>query len=282
MGSDSAVGPSRLCEFENLAVHFGGVSALSGATGEIYEDEVVAIVGPNGAGKTTFLNVVSGFVVPTAGRLEFMGESLLDRSAHERSALGIARSFQTPSLLEEGTALDNLVCGAHTRLPYEPHSQLTRRRRTSAAESSVYQAAHQLLVDFALSQYANAVVSLLPFGIRKLVDVLRAVIQDPALLLLDEPTAGMTGAERGRVQEIIARVRARSIAVAVVEHHMGVVESVADRVLEFRTGLVAGSGPLASYVESAGRPSQPRIDGDQAVSEDRDSDPPSGASSLRS
>ena len=237
---------------QDVGVRFGGLTALSAIDIELVADELVAIVGPNGAGKTTVLNAISGLIRPnTSGRIELLGEDVSHLAAADVAARGVGRSFQDPALIEHYTVLENVLCGAHLGLRYRMVDQVVRRRRVVAAEREARLRAMALL-DFAgLADHAGIEAGSLAYGARKLVDIVRALMGNPALLLLDEPSSGLDSAERDALKHILLELRRQSdVTVFVVEHHMDLVRAVATRVVGLQAGEVLMTGTPSEVLDS--------------------------------
>ncbi len=234
-----------------IEVGFGGLLALRGVGVEVAPGEVVAIIGPNGAGKTTLLNAICG-LVPARGTVEFAGRTLRRVDAERMARLGLARSFQHPPLVESASAVSNVMAGAHLRAGYGPLDQVFRPWKVARAESALADEARALLrlvhVD---SEQMEREVSKLPHGARKRIDIARALMRQPSLLAMDEPTSGMGKVERAVVQRIVNAIRdERRIAVMVVEHHMDVVRAIADRVIVLEAGSVLVQGDVTEVLDA--------------------------------
>ncbi len=221
-----------MLEARGLSLRFGNVVAFDLLDFVVAPGELFAVIGPNGAGKTSLFNVVSRVYSPTSGSLTFQGRDLLTVRANRIAAAGIARTFQNLGLFGQLTVLDNILIGRHHLMRsgavlggvYAGFAAREERRNRAAAREAL---------DFAgVERHAGTPVALLPYGIRKRVELARAVAMEPQLVLLDEPVAGMSHAERAEVTELVRRMhRERSLTVLLVEHDMGMVMSVAQRVL---------------------------------------------------
>ena len=232
-----------LLDVRNVTVRFGGLTALDNVSFAVGEGEIFALVGPNGAGKSTVFNVISRFHEPASGDLRLDGESILHRSPSEMAALGIARTFQNIELFERSTVLENLLIGRHTRRTASIPSQIvfapTVRREEIAHRDAV-----ERIIDFLdLQPYREHRIAGLPYGIRKVVEIGRALAIGPRLILLDEPASGLSVEEAGDMRFWIEDIRSRlGVTVLMVEHNMGLVSSVSDRVLVLADGRVIALG----------------------------------------
>jgi branched-chain amino acid transport system ATP-binding protein len=237
---------STVLVFDDVHLSFAGVRAIDGVSFTVAERELFAIIGPNGAGKTSIFNVISGVYRPQSGRVEFNGHSLVGRRPHAVAALGIARTFQNVELFAHLTVLENLMLGRHHHIRYGPLSAIAwlgRARREEIAN----RAAVEDIVDFLeLEQWRRLPVGLLPYGVQKRVELGRALAMQPALLLLDEPVAGMNLEETEDMARYILDIRDElNIPMILVEHDMGLVMDLADRVLVVDFGVAIATGPPA-------------------------------------
>src|SRR5215208_6244717 len=210
---------------------FGGIAAVDGVSLDVEQGAIVGLIGPNGAGKTTLFNLVTRVYKPDSGTLEVDGKSLLRTPPHRVVRRGIARTFQNVALFPSLTVLDNVLVGAHTR---------TRPFRAGRARVR----AREVLEYVGLADVAERPASGLPFGTLKRVELARALVAEPRLLLLDEPAGGLNHEEVGELGEFIRRVRDDfELTVLLVEHHMGLVMGIADRVhvLDFGRKIAEGT-----------------------------------------
>ena len=181
-----------LLEADNLAINFGGITALAGVSFEVRAGEVLTIIGPNGAGKTTIFNLVSRIYDPTRGRLSFCGEDITRVPPHEIARRGIARTFQNIELFEHATVLQNLLLGRHAHKRSRFVEELLFLPRVRALELE-HRGAVEKVIDFLdLQPYRDSLIVNLPYGVRKVVEMARALCTQPKLLLLDEPSSGLS------------------------------------------------------------------------------------------
>ena len=235
-----------LLEIHDVTLCFGGLTALDGVSFEVQPGEIFSIVGPNGAGKSTLFNLVSRFYDPDRGDVRFLDKSILDRTASEVAGLGIARTFQNIELFEHSTVLQNLLVARHTRRRPSILSQIlftpSVRRGEIADRGKVEE-----VIDFLdLQAYRDARIAGLPYGVRKVIELGRALALDPELVLLDEPASGLSVEETRDIRFRIDDIRRRMGAtVLMVEHDMGLVSAVSDRVLVLADGRVITVGTPA-------------------------------------
>jgi len=226
-----------LFEARELAINFGGVQALDGVSFEVEPGHVFTIIGPNGAGKTTIFNLVSRIYDPTRGRVIFRGEDITRVPPHEIARRGIARTFQNIELFEHATVLQNLLLGRHTHRRSRFVEELLALPRVRALEIAEREAAEKVIDFLDLQPYRDSLIVNLPYGIRKVVEMGRALCTEPTLLLLDEPSSGLSVEETADMAFWIQDItRLLGITVLMVEHDMSLVSAVSDRVLALNYG----------------------------------------------
>jgi len=232
-----------LLEADNLAINFGGITALAGVSFEVRAGEVLTIIGPNGAGKTTIFNLVSRIYDPTRGRLSFCGEDITRVPPHEIARRGIARTFQNIELFAHATVLQNLLLGRHAHKRSRFVEELLFLPRVRALELE-HRGAVEKVIDFLdLQPYRDSLIVNLPYGVRKVVEMARALCTQPKLLLLDEPSSGLSVEETEEMAFWIQDIRTLlGITVLMVEHDMSLVSAVSDRVVALNYGLVIAAG----------------------------------------
>jgi branched-chain amino acid transport system ATP-binding protein len=235
-----------LLEARGVTKRFGGLTALDAVDFALDEGHIASIIGPNGAGKTTFFNVFTGIYAPEAGSVIFRGTPILGRRPDQITALGICRTFQNIRLFANMTAAENVLVGMHSRIPLGLWQVLTRGPRWRHEESALWSRAAELLALVGLREKANEVARNLPYGEQRRLELGRALASRPALLLLDEPTAGMTQGEARSLMELLRRlVRELSITILLIEHNMRVVMEVSDRVTVLDYGQRIAEGQPA-------------------------------------
>jgi len=230
-----------LLEVDDLAVHFGGVKAVDGVSFTVNEGEVFAIIGPNGAGKSTIFNLISRIYEPTRGTIRFDGENLVGLKAHDIARHGIARTLQNIELFDHSTVLANLLMGRHTHRKTNFISDILFLRKVRREERVHRERVENVIEFLELEAYRNKMIAGLPYGVRKVVEIGRALAMGPRLILLDEPASGLSVEESQDVAFWIEDLRRdMGITVLMVEHDMSLVTQVSDRVL-----AVANGRPLA-------------------------------------
>jgi len=235
-----------LLRVENLSIAFGGVKAVDGVGFEVNPGEVFTIIGPNGAGKTTVFNLISRIYPPSSGRMLF-GDTALERIApHRVAGLGIARTFQNIELFEHATVLDNLLIGRHCHRATGLLAELFFLPKVREAELADREAVEKVIDLLDLAHYREARVAGLPYGVRKVVELARALAVQPKLLLLDEPSSGLNTEETDDMAWWIRDIKEElGVTVLMIEHDMGLVGRVSDRVLALNYGRVIASGTPA-------------------------------------
>jgi branched-chain amino acid transport system ATP-binding protein len=220
-----------LLEARAVSKRFGGLTALNAVDFALEEGHIASIIGPNGAGKTTFFNVFTGIYVPEEGRVTFRQTPLLGRRPDEITALGICRTFQNIRLFPRMTAIENVLVGMHSRIPLRFWDVVSRNERWRDQERRQWERGAELLAVCGLRDKANELARNLPYGEQRRLELARALGADPALLLLDEPTAGMTQGEARTLMALLRRlVEERHLTLLLIEHNMRVVMEVSDRV----------------------------------------------------
>ncbi|MGR3803163.1 ABC transporter ATP-binding protein [Marinibacterium profundimaris] len=230
-----------LLEVEDLAVHFGGVKAVDGVSFSVEPGEVFAIIGPNGAGKSTIFNLISRIYDPTRGAIRFDGQDLTVLKSHDIATLGIARTFQNIELFDHSTVLDNLLMGRHTHRTTNFVQDILFLPRVRREERAHRHKVEEVIEFLELEAYREKMIAGLPYGVRKVVEIGRALALSPRLILLDEPASGLSVEETQDVAFWIEDMRRdMGLTVLMVEHDMSLVTGVCDRVL-----AVANGKPLA-------------------------------------
>jgi ABC-type branched-subunit amino acid transport system ATPase component len=234
---------TELLRTDQLSCRFGGLIAVADVELSVQTGHVHALIGPNGAGKTTFLNLISGHLRQSGGTIIFAGENISSMPAELRARAGIRRTFQNLRLFRDMTALENVMVGLHASTGSEIFSTLLRTRRQRSEEAEIAERGRAALEFVELAGSANALAGSLPYGHQRLLEIARAIVAQPKLILADEPAAGLNTTEAGRLVRLIRRIRATGTTILLVEHHMEVVMRACDRitVLNYGKKLVDGS-----------------------------------------
>ena len=235
-----------LLEVRDLSVRFGGVVALDRVSFNVDAGQLVALIGPNGAGKTTLFNVITRVYRPSGGTILIDGRSVLTIRAHHVIRHGLARTFQNLALFRSMTVLENVLVGDHTQTRSGWLQASVPLPNAVAAEEASRKRALEMLDFVGLARHANLPVAALPFGVQKRVELARALVAHPRLLLLDEPAGGISHEEVGDVARLLRRVHTElGVTMLLVEHHMAFVMGISDRVVVLDFGKKIGEGTPA-------------------------------------
>ncbi|MFN0314175.1 MAG: ABC transporter ATP-binding protein [Burkholderiales bacterium] len=227
---------AAILEARALNKHFGAVMAAADINVNIQQDQVVGLIGSNGAGKTTFINMVTGYLKPTSGSIHYEGRDITALSPRTVTQLGICRSFQIPQLFGTLPVSENVRVGVGIA---------ARNARGKSLDE--HQQVENLIERFSLAGYRNQLAGLLPEGVRKLLDIAMAVAGSPKVLLLDEPTSGVSADEKFRLMDMVmAALKTEGVTVLFVEHDMEIVARYTQRVLAFYEGRIIADGEPAS------------------------------------
>ena len=234
---------SAVLETRGLTKTFGAVTAAAAISLAIEEDTVVGLIGSNGAGKTTFVNLVTGYLKPTSGTIHYRGRDITALQPRQVTRLGVCRSFQIPQVFDTLTAYENLLVGLgiaarHGRLP-----------SAARADEKAEEEADATLRRFGLDRFRGAPAGILPEGVRKLLDIAMAVVVKPDILLLDEPTSGVSAEEKFALMDLVlGAIRAEKVTVLFVEHDMEIVRRYTQRIVAFYEGRVIADGPTGDVL----------------------------------
>lgn len=235
---------TTILETRFLERTFGAVYAARDINITINEGEILGVIGSNGAGKTTFVNMVTGYLEPSAGEILYRGQNIVGKPTREITQMGICRSFQIPQLFPELTVIDNIM----TALILSKQDGLSLLK--PALTPQLEKQAHDLLARFKIDGYADQEISTLPQGVRKLIDIAMATVADPDLLFLDEPTSGVSADEKmDFMQTLIDALKSSRTAVLFIEHDMEIIETFSPRCVAFYEGTILADGPTKSVLQ---------------------------------
>ena len=233
-------------ELRDLSIRFGGLQALDSLCLAVEEWEIVGLIGPNGAGKTTAFNCMTGFYRPDGGKVFHRGRDVTGLSAHQRVALGFGRTFQNVGMIKTATALDNLKAAQHIHAGYSAIAGILGTPQAVAGERAMTLRAEALLEFLGLTDIGNSVVSSLPYGQLKLLELGCALATDPDILLLDEPSSGMGPDEAADLGRRLLELREQvGLTMLLIEHHVPLVSSVCDYVYVLNFGSLLAEGEPA-------------------------------------
>ncbi len=243
---------TALLSVDDVAVTFGGISALNGLSFDMQRGEILGLIGPNGSGKTTLFNCLSRFYTPSSGQIRISGRDLLGLRISNVARCGVGRTFQNVAAFAGLSVLDNVRIGAHARVGGHVIADALRLPRARRAEQAINAIAEALIDELALGDVASTPVGALPLPRQKRVELARALATDPQLLLLDEPAGGLNHEEAVELGALIQSIcDARGISVLLAEHHMGLVMSISDRVIVLSFGRKIADGPPAAVQNDA-------------------------------
>ncbi|MEO0116132.1 MAG: ABC transporter ATP-binding protein [candidate division WOR-3 bacterium] len=232
-----------LLEVKELTKNFGGLKAVSSFNLSLHPLEFVGLIGPNGAGKTTVFNLLTGIYKPTSGKIFFAGEEITGLPPHRITKKGIARTFQNIRLFKEMSVLDNIRTAYHPHIRYHPFSAIFRTKSFKKEEEEIINSISSLATVFKLERYLHQNVKNLPYGEQRKVEIVRALIAKPKLLLLDEPTCGMNPKEVSELVALLKFIKERySLTILLIEHRMPVVMGICQRIVVMDFGEVIAEG----------------------------------------
>ena len=242
-----------LFKVENISIAFGGVKALNNVSFEVNEGEVFTIIGPNGAGKSTLFNVISRIYQPNEGKIYFEGNDISKVAPHKISSLGIARTFQNLELFENATVLQNLLLGRHIFKKTNFLNEMFHTPKVRKGEMEHRLKVEEIIDFLDLQHYRDTLINGLPYGVRKNVELARALCTSPKILLLDEPSSGLTNEETNDLGFWIKDIQSiLKITIIMIEHDMSFVNKVSDRILALNYGEILASGLPSEIKEDAG------------------------------
>lgn len=231
-----------LMEVRDVTVKFGGLIAASEITMDIEEGAIHSLIGPNGAGKTTMFNVITRVIDPNEGDVIFNGESLLKSKPHEIIKNGIARTFQNLEIFKLMTVRDNFLVGEHVNIDTKLSSEMFQTKHIQSEEASSNTKAIQIAEFLGLKNRLNSLTGMLPYGLQKMVEIGRALISSPKLLLLDEPAAGLNPSETDFLKDVIREIKSQGVTILLVEHDMSLVMDISDYITVMNFGKKIAEG----------------------------------------
>jgi branched-chain amino acid transport system ATP-binding protein len=226
-----------------LTQRFGGLVAVKDLDFEIEPGAIIAMIGPNGAGKTTVFNLITGIYKPSQGQIEFEGRNIAGWKTNAIVSLGISRTFQNIRLFGFMSALDNVMTGRHPRMHATLADSLLHTPRSQKEEAEVRERARELLRFCGLEASEHSFANNLPYGAQRRLEIARAMAGDPKLLLLDEPAAGMNPIEKEELIRLVRRIRENGVTIFLIEHDMGVVMQISERITVLDYGEKIAEGP---------------------------------------
>ncbi|MDN3518105.1 ABC transporter ATP-binding protein [Aquisalimonas lutea] len=231
-----------MLRIESLTKQFGGLRAIEDLSFDVREGEVHSVIGPNGAGKTTLFNLITGVYQPTSGRVLLDGQDLSGKAVHQRSALGMSRTFQNLQLCLNMTARENVMLGGHLGLPGSLFSSLLRLPHLTRADRRCRARAAELMDYVGLGDYVDRDTTAMPYGALKRLEIARALAANPKLLLLDEPAAGLNANETAAIEHLIRGLCQEGVTVILVEHDMKLVMNISAHIVALNYGQKLAEG----------------------------------------
>ncbi|MDN4092745.1 ABC transporter ATP-binding protein [Brevibacillus agri] len=233
---------TTLLEVQELSRDFGGVRAVNQVNFQVREGEILALIGPNGAGKSTVLNMVSGVIPPSEGEIRFQGKPMTRVPGYEYAGLGITRTFQNLQTFDDMTVLENVMVGMHTKTRSSLFACGMNLGSAKREEKMMEQKAHAWLGRVGLVPESQQLAGSLPYGKLRLMEIARAMVAGPKLLLLDEPAAGLNHTETAEMSRMFCEIRDSGTAILLVEHDMDMIMTIADRIVVLDQGTKIAEG----------------------------------------
>jgi branched-chain amino acid transport system ATP-binding protein len=239
-----------LLEINKVTKRFGGLTAVHQVSLQVRQGEILGLIGPNGAGKTTFFNLITGLYHPDEGKLFFENQEITRYQPHQIARQGIFRTFQNIRLLKERSVLDNVKIGMFRKTRAGVLKSILGLRSARQEEQWVDEMSMKLLAELELQDFAHTEAGNLSYGNQRRVEIARALVSQPKMLLLDEPTAGMNAREVQEISELIQQIRAQGTTVVLIEHNVGMVVDLCDRLAVLDHGEKIADGPPKQVIEN--------------------------------
>ena len=243
--SKSGAGDGPILRVASLSRQYGGVRAVDGVSFELLPGTITGIIGPNGAGKSTVLTVVSGFISPSAGTIEFLGRDVTRLPMHRRAQMGLVRTFQIARVFEGLTAIENLMVAGPQQRSLTPMGLLRGKRYWRSEEQEILERAWTLMNTFGMADKANEKAGRLSGGQRRAVEIMRALMMRPKLLLVDETMAGLNPKLSRELEDVFLSLREQGLSILIIEHELDTVERICSEVLVMAWGKVIARGEMA-------------------------------------
>lgn len=231
-----------MLQVTELTKYFGGLAAVSDLSFEVEEGGIIGLVGPNGAGKTTVFNLITGFLQPNAGKVMFEGCDITGKKPHKIAALGLVRTFQSNLLFDDQSCLDNVITAHHMQRKANYFAMLFNTKSSRSEDTQIQSHAEEILERTGLIQIKTQLARSIPQGLKRALEIALALATHPSLLLMDEPTAGMSHNETQIVKNMIKQLNSQGLTIMLVEHNMRLVMEVCERVIVLNFGKKLAEG----------------------------------------
>lgn len=232
----------NILETKGIGIHFGGLHAVDNVSFAAEEGSITAIIGPNGAGKTTLFNLIAGFYKPTEGSVFYEGRDITGVKTFRRTYMGIARTFQNINLFKDLSVMDNVLVGLHSKTKCDPVSAMLNLPNKQKEEKESREKVMETLKFLNLDHYVDEKAGSLPYGLQKNLEIARALVSKPKVLLLDEPASGLNTNDLESLSRRIQAIRESGITVVLIEHKMDVVMSISDKIIVLNFGVKIADG----------------------------------------
>lgn len=233
---------TAILETKGIGIHFSGLRAVDNVSFTAEQGSITAIIGPNGAGKTTLFNLIAGFYSPTEGQVFFDGKDITSVPTYKRTNLGLSRTFQNINLFRDLSVMDNVLVGLHTKTKSGPISAMFRLPNNNREEKKSREQVMETLKFLALDHLANEKAGSLSYGMQKNLEIARAMVSHPKVILLDEPASGLNTNDLDSLSQRISKIRESGITVVLIEHKMDVVMTISDKIIVLNFGKKIADG----------------------------------------
>ena len=233
---------TAIIETKGIGIHFGGLRAVDNVSFTAEEGEITAIIGPNGAGKTTLFNLIVGFYKPTEGRMFFEGKDITDIKTFRRTDMGLTRTFQNINLFKDLSVMDNVLVGLHCKTKCDPISAMLTLPNQRREEKRSREQVMETLAFLGLDHVANEKAGSLSYGMQKNLEIARAMVSHPKVILLDEPASGLNTSDLDSLSKRVVAIRDSGITVVLIEHKMDVVMTISDKIIVLNFGKKIADG----------------------------------------
>lgn len=233
---------TSLLQVEDLTLNFGGLKAIDQLSFEVNQGEIFSVIGPNGAGKTSLFNCISGFYSPSSGKIKFQSRSLINLKPHSIARIGLIRTFQNLRIFGKMTVEENVMSVMYCRTKANVVDAFLHTRRHKNEEKHVREIAKEFLNMVDLYEYKDRIAKNLPYGAQKRLEIARALAINPVLIMFDEPAAGLNHREKEELMTIIRKVQKMGITVLLIEHDMGLIMRISERIIVINYGKKIAEG----------------------------------------